>query len=271
MKIKILGTSGTGGWPSMFCTGFASQRALELGGKNIRSRSSILIDDILKIDFPPDSFYQAVQHGFNFSHVKYLFITRSSYNNLAVEEFQNLSPFLSSRKHVDDMRIFGNQESIGKLKTLQPDLHASLHEIEPYQTLQIGSFVVSPLKARNNGDMYPLNYIIRKNHRAFLYATDTGFYDEKTWEFLRGKTMDLILLECTQGPKKSVFTEKMGLPDVLNFKKRAEEMGLANANTRWLLTHFSHQHGLLHEEMEEIASPFGFDISFDGMEIDMSM
>lgn len=269
MKIKILGTSGSGGWPAMFCNGYASQRALEIGGKNLRSRSSILVDGILKIDFPPDTFHQAITYGFNFAGVKYLFLTRSSFNNFACDEFMNLNPFLVNRKNMDYLRIFGNVESISKLKKFDGDIHATLHEIEPFQVLNIGSFVIYPLKAMNNGDMYPLNYIIRKGSRSVLYATDTGIYEEKTWKYLKGLNIELAIVECSQGPKKSAAAEKMGLPDVLIYKKKAEEIGLTGSHTRWMLTHFSHEGGLLHEEMEEVARPFGLEIAYDGLEVEL--
>jgi phosphoribosyl 1,2-cyclic phosphate phosphodiesterase len=184
--LKYWGTSGSGGWPSLFCNGHASQRALEAGGKNIRSRSSLLIDQVLKIDLPPDSFHQAVTFGFNFSDLKYLFITRSSYNNFAAGELENLTSFLAHRKNLDFVQIFGNNETIAKIKQMEGILHATFHEIQPDQMINIGSFDVYPLKAMNNGDLYPLNYIVRKNRKSVLYATDTGVYDEKTWKNLKG-------------------------------------------------------------------------------------
>lgn len=269
MQIKILGTSGSGGWPSLFCNGHASQRALEVGGKNIRSRSSLLIDQVLKIDFPPDSFHQAVSFGFNFSDLKYLFITRSSYNNFAAGELENLTPFLAQRKNLDFVQIFGNTESITQLKQMEGTIHANLHEIQPDQMINIGSFDVYPLKAMNNGDLYPLNYIIRKQRKSLLYATDTGVYEEKTWKNLKGLQVQTAIVECSQGPRKSTFMEKMGLPDVLTFKKKAEDIGLTNQHTRWIITHFSHQNGLLHEEMEEVARPFGLEVAYDGMELEV--
>lgn len=269
MHIKILGTSGSGGWPSLFCNGYASQRALEVGGKNIRSRSSLLIDQVLKIDFPPDSFHQAVSFGFNFSTLKYLLITRSSYNNFAAGEFENLTPFLAQRKNLDFVRIFGNTESIAQLKCMKEIIHATLHEIQPDQMINIGSFDIYPLKAMNNGDLYPLNYIIRKHHKSILYAIDTGVYEEKTWKNLKGLQVQTAIVECSQGPRKSASLEKMGLPDVLTFKKKAEDIGLTNQHTRWIITHFSHLHGLLHEEMEEVARPFGLEVAYDGMELEV--
>lgn len=269
MHIKILGTAGAGAWPSLFCNGYASQRALELGGKNIRSRSSVLIDDTLKIDFPPDTFHQAITSGLNFASVKYIFITRSSYSNFAAEEFSSLNPFLVERRNLDYLRIFGNAESIERLRKFDTSIHATLHEIQPYQMIQIGNYVVYPLKAMNNGDIYPLNYIIRRGKHTILYATDTGIYDEKTWKNLKGLRLDMVLVECSQGPRKSSFPEKMGLPDVLNYKRKAEEIGLTGRETRWILTHFSQQGGLLHEEMEDVAHPFGLEVAYDGMEIEL--
>jgi len=233
----------------------------------MRSRSSILVDQVLKIDFPPDTFHQAVNYGFNFASIKYLFITRSSYNNFAAEEFRNLNPFLVNRKNLEYLRIFGNVESMGLLKKFDSTLHATLHEIQPYQMINIGNFVVYPIKAMNNGDIYPLNYVIRKGSRTMLYATDTGLYEEKTWKNLKGLSVDVAIVECSQGPKKSTQTERMGLPDVLSYKRKAEEIGLTGSSTKWILTHFSQQGGLLHEELEEVAKPFGFTVAYDGMEV----
>ena len=51
--------------------------------------------------------------------------------------------------------------------------------------------------------------------------------------------------------------------------KKAEEIGFTDSNTQWVLTHFSHGGGLMHEEMEAIVKPKGFEVAWDGMEIEI--
>ena len=63
MKVQLLGTSAAEGWPGLFCNCRACEEARRLGGKNIRSRSSALIDGVLKIDLPPDTLYHVFRHG----------------------------------------------------------------------------------------------------------------------------------------------------------------------------------------------------------------
>src|SRR5690606_25207841 len=57
MNIHFLGTSSSEGWPALFCWCKDCWRARELGGANLRTRSSVHIDDVIKIDFPPDTLH----------------------------------------------------------------------------------------------------------------------------------------------------------------------------------------------------------------------
>ncbi len=265
MLIKILGSSNAEGWPALFCNCYACNRAKELGGKNLRSRSSVIIDDSLKLDFPPDTLHHIIQHNLDLSKLKYLLITRSDYYNFASEELKFLSPIDAQRKGLDYVRVLGNTESIYQLKRLNKSIHASLHEIEPFQTISLGNYIINSIRAQNNGDLYPLNYIIKKDRKSILYAINTGFYEEKTWKHVKGEYVDAVILECSQGPKKSQDNYKMGIPDVVQYKKRAEDVGLTGSHTQWILTNFSHNGGITHEEMEELALPFGFTVAYDGM------
>ncbi|HPC76977.1 MAG TPA: carbon-phosphorus lyase, partial [bacterium] len=44
MEIMFLGTAAAEGWPGVFCSCDYCKKARELGGKNIRTRSSVLIE-----------------------------------------------------------------------------------------------------------------------------------------------------------------------------------------------------------------------------------
>jgi phosphoribosyl 1,2-cyclic phosphate phosphodiesterase len=77
MRIQILGTAAAEGWPAVFCGCQTCLRARAAGGKDIRSRSSVQIDNEIKIDLPPDTYYHSVRHNIEFSRLKHLFITHS--------------------------------------------------------------------------------------------------------------------------------------------------------------------------------------------------
>ena len=76
MKIKYLGTELLKVGPVFFVI-VSIAGGKEKGGKNIRTRSSVLIDDDLMVDFPPDSYWHIVNYGIDASQIKHLVITHS--------------------------------------------------------------------------------------------------------------------------------------------------------------------------------------------------
>ena len=75
MKIKILGTAAAEGWPGLFCNCQTCQKVRRLGGKNIRSRSSVLIDETLMIDAGFDNFMHSLTDNADFTKIKDVFFT----------------------------------------------------------------------------------------------------------------------------------------------------------------------------------------------------
>lgn len=60
----------------------------------------------------------------------------------------------------------------------------------------------------------------------------------------------------------------MGLLDAAEQKERLLERGLADRSTIWVVNHFSHNGGWLHEEMAAQAQKYGMLASYDGMSIE---
>jgi len=59
----------------------------------------------------------------------------------------------------------------------------------------------------------------------------------------------------------------MGFPQNIRVKDRLIAQGNADANTIFIINHFSHNGGLLHDELVKMAKPHGFQVSYDGMEV----
>ena len=86
MRIQYWGTAAAEAYPAMFCTCEACCRALEKGGKNIRTRASALIDQSVMIDFSPDTNYNRLRYGYRMSQLQALCITHAHSDHLSVAE-----------------------------------------------------------------------------------------------------------------------------------------------------------------------------------------
>ena len=271
MNIRILGTCAAEGWPALFCNCQACRNARRLGGKNIRTRSSLQIDDLLKIDFPPDTLIHTHKYDLELHNLKYILITHSHADHLSPAELTYLIDPYAVPPLTDSLKIFGNSSSIDIIKKANENLFSKysglLNKISPFQKLSLPPYTITTLKAMHKPDEESLNFIIESDGKRVLYACDTGYYDHSTWKFLKRKKVDLVISECTEGPQRSDYIYHMGFPNVLEFKKKAEEINLTNSKTSWVLTHFSHGGELMHNDLEELVEPEGFKVAWDGMEI----
>ena len=60
----------------------------------------------------------------------------------------------------------------------------------------------------------------------------------------------------------------MNFEKVFEMKKRLEEMGSFSGGM-YVLTHFSHNAGVTHDEIAECVATEGIQVAYDGMEIDI--
>ena len=73
------------------------------------------------------------------------------------------------------------------------------------------------------------------------------------------------MLECTHGDE-DVWDNHMGIPAVL--KTRERMLRPASLQRRqFVATHFSHNGGLLHHELEERLNPHDILVAYDGMRL----
>ena len=70
MVITFLGTAAATARPLVFCRCQACRRAWTQGGKDLRRRSSVLIDDDLLIDLGPDLMSAAFSCGADVSRIR---------------------------------------------------------------------------------------------------------------------------------------------------------------------------------------------------------
>lgn len=269
MKIQFLGTAASEGIPSLFCTCALCKKSIQIGGKDIRTRTSAMIDEDLKIDFPPDSFLHMIHHKLDYEKVKDVLFTHSHSDHLYAEDLvARLPGYAQASDHV--IRLYGNQTVIEKCQETL-DLNGGvqgkfeLREIIAFEQLTLTSSLAIPLPAFHDSKEACFIYYIEKEEKKILYGHDSGWFPEETFEWLKDKELDLVILECTLGQNPGDPKGHMNVKNVLATQAWLKKTGIIDKTSKVVVTHFSHNANLTHEELCNIFSPHGIMTAYDGM------
>jgi len=271
MRIQILGTGAAEAWPALFCGCKTCVRARQAGGKDYRSRASLQIDDLYKIDLPPDTYYHMVRFHLDLSALKYLFITHSHEDHLAGHELAYVRPPFAHNLAHPPIRVYGNAAVASMLEPVAGRCQGLLevHQAEPFLPIKADHLAFTPVIAEHAPPEQALNYVIQSPSATVLYACDTGLYGEQTMGFLAGLHLDLAIIECTQGTQPLPSTYHMGWEGVLRLRDDLAKLAALPAQAPVVITHFSHNIGLLHEELEALAAPEGVTVAYDGITLEL--
>jgi len=266
MKILLLGTAAAEGWPCPFCSCDACTRARSLGGKDIRGKAGLIIDDCVKIDFGPDTLGQVQRLNLDLRSITTLIFTHSHNDHFAPLELLYRESSYVTVGELPTMYVYGSEGVISKLKAAYVDAPYATFVLEPplqafeEVTTQDGTNIL-PLPAMHSGDAFLLR--ISRNGSTMLQGHDTGRFPDETVSALRGVGLDIVLLDCTYGPGSG--GGHMGIADVLETAERLRSVGAVHENTQVVATHFSHNGGLLHDELLSRFSSHGIQVSYDGL------
>lgn len=273
MRVHFLGTAAAEGFPNPFCICDACQRARDLGGKNIRSRTSVLFDDDLKVDFPPDFFYHAIHNNLDLTSIKDLLITHTHYDHFnAGDLFNRIEGFAHGIEH--PLNIYGNDlvmKELGEtLPASQVNKRFTYRHVRPFKEEKIETAVITPLLADHDQMETCLLYYIEKNGRKILYGNDTGWFPDETWEWLKDKEIDLAILDCTgayNNDKRS--RNHMCIETIIEVQKKFAADNILAEDGKIVATHFTHNSNFLHDEFVKAFDPYGIIVAYDGMVVEI--
>lgn len=269
MHIHVLGTAAYEGIPSLFCRCSLCQEARKRGGKDIRTRTSVLIDGELKIDFPPDTLHHMLRDGLDLENVKDLLITHSHSDHLYAEDLvARLPGYAQAADHA--IHIYAHDVPLLRIHTMMQEYGAGwnekyqLHRIQPFQRFGTQTAEVVPLPANHQRYETSLIYYMEKNGQAFLHGHDSGRFPQETLDWLQGNRLDGVLLECTSGNLPHCSTH-MNAAVVLETKAWMKQHGVIQAGTPFVVSHFSHNAGMTHDDLCAHFEPHGIQVAYDGM------
>jgi phosphoribosyl 1,2-cyclic phosphate phosphodiesterase len=277
MKLKYYGTAAAEGFPGLFCDCEACRKARQAGGKNIRTRSQALVDDTLLIDFPPDTYLHVLHYGLDLKPITACIVTHAHTDHLYPIEFEMRRHGYAYAKGggpLAPLDIYLTEKSAEVVRQT-PRLHAAedetirINTVVPFAPFPVGGYTVTALKADHDVRTDPVIYMISKD-KTMLYGNDTGYFLPETWEYLE-KTkpyFHYVSLDCTGITKADYRTNHMCLETNIEVRDRLIAIGCADENTVFCVHHFSHNGGLIHDELVPVAAEHGFLVSYDTMEVE---
>lgn len=271
MKLQFLGSGASEGIPNPFCKCDVCEKARQLKGKNIRTRSALLIDGVMQIDFAPEFSYQVMRENVDVTKIKDLLFTHTHPDHFNVGDlFSRMVGYGFNITH--PLYIYGNDIAINGCLAVLPNYSKErfmFNLVVPYQTTKSSSnYSVTPLLANHAKWEYCFIYLIEKDGKTMLYGHDSGYFPELTWQWLKnsGKQIDLAIFECSYGFTQNEHTDNhMSIETVLSCQKRMITDGIFHNKTELLTSHHSHSSGFMHDELVDIFKPYNIEVAYDGL------
>ena len=284
MKLQFLGTGAAEGVPAVFCGCATCKEVRKRGEKEFHSRSQLVIDDELSIDFPPDAYYHSLKFNADLNALKYILVTHSHMDHFYAHDF-----ILRGYKYAyglpsSKLQIFGNAE-VKKVfeectrRELRADVLDGLEfiELRPFTSCSFGAhseYTVFPLKAQHSKTETALVFLLEKGDKTYLHLTDTGLLPTESVDGLeaylkaKNKTIDFITFDCTFLFKEAgAISRHMGLHENKILQTEFFRRGLLNENTRFAITHYSHNASPFLENLQKAELEYGVIAAYDGLTV----
>lgn len=278
MEITFLGTGAAEGVPAMFCNCEYCQNIRKLGLSEYRTRTQVLIDGELSVDFPPEAYVHSLRFGVDLSSLKYLLVTHSHMDHFYAHDFI-LRGYKYAVLDEDKLRIFGNEE-VEKVfaectaREMKPEVAARLEftRIEPYQRLSFGGYTVLTVPAQHSKTEQALLFYIEKNGKGYLHLHDSGIFSDDAILFLKENRAraNLVAFDCTFVDKSyGENARHMGIEDNMKIKRMLLNAGVAGEDTMYVVTHFSHNSNPTRARLKKIEEEYGVTAAYDGLKTEI--
>ncbi len=269
MHLFFLGTAAAEGFPAIFCDCPNCREARALGGKNLRLRSALLVNEDLLIDFGPDLLASAQKFKKNLARVTTGLVTHAHEDHLYLGNFDMRKPDFTAHLRIPTLRLYGPSDVAALFKEAGADLtemRIELHTVHAFDRWQDNDYTFTAYRAYHGvGYLDALFYSIEDGQHAILYATDTGPFPADTWQALAGRSFDAIILEETLGDES--YSQHLSISSHLEHADRMRSEGMLRPGGRIIAHHMSHTANPAHEKLEAILNPHGIEVGYDGMEV----
>lgn len=278
MKITYLGTGAAEGVPAMFCNCDFCRQVRKAGATEYRTRSQVVIDGDLSVDFPPEAYVHSLSAGIDLSALEFLLVTHSHMDHFYAHDFI-LRGYKYAQLNCPTLNIYGNTEvkSVFEECTRREMREEVAKDIKfntvgAFQAFYAGGYRVLTLPAVHGTKEEALLYYVEKDGKGYLHLCDTGALTGGAIDFLakNGAHAHLITFDCTfLDAEPRVGTRHMCLKDNMNIKARLDGAGVTDGKTKCVITHFSHNAKPWREKLSKIEENYPVIAAFDGLTLEI--
>ena len=276
----FLGTGAGEGTPDPFCSCQVCENARKLGGREIRTRSAFLADDVM-VDLGSDYFAQCAKYRLSLADLEHLLISHTHDDHM--DERMIWEHFVARGDREKTLNIYLSKDGMRfyeewYLKKYPPEwlrgIELTSLEIGEYR--QIGSWKVKPLRGRHSTEFEKnsTNYLMEKPGMKLYYALDSGYFLDETFEALKGEKLDVLIMECTNPIlDRRVTGRTAGHMDYFTAMETLEELYQRDTITDATRVYFTHispnetTHAMLEEHLAGLDTPYRIIAAYDGLEI----
>lgn len=284
MQITFLGTAAAEGYPNAFCACDNCETARTRGGRNIRHRSSAIIDGQFLIDLGPDLQAASASLGIPLTGIRYAAQTHEHIDHLDPGNFFSRSDMVGVPNKIQmewlatagaldrASRTFDGFPPGESFDSLAVQERFNVHHtpIAPYEERRLGPYRVFAVPANHAKNIQPLLYAIERDGRQLFYATDTTTLPAEVWRALaeRGWRFDVVVMDHTFG----IEDRSTGHLNATEFRRHLDAMReheLLAADARVYATHIAHHSNPPHEQLVAMVTPHGYDVAWDGLTVEV--
>ncbi len=275
MKIIFLGTGASEGIPGLFCSCKVCEAARQKKERELRRRTSVMIDGDFMIDFSPDLFDCAINWGMDYRNIKRIFITHSHEDHFDADTLVARTWFNIKDFEVPKLKIYGNDHVIKcvgeKSICRRSEKTFDLNTVEVYKTITEDGYTVVALQADHVKGEKSLLYLVQKGGKTYFHCTDSGELRENVFAYFKSQKIhiDAVAFDCTYAFLNEKYYGHMNCKQVLKMRDKLKELSIIDEKSRVFLTHISHTGKATHEELSAYAKQYGMEVAYDGMEVEI--
>ncbi|MET3557657.1 phosphoribosyl 1,2-cyclic phosphate phosphodiesterase [Streptococcus rupicaprae] len=273
MEICFVGTAASEGFPAPFCACQECQSAKREGGKNLRRRSSAVVDGQVLIDFGPDTYTAYLSGIVDLLSITDIVLTHSHTDHFYERELVNLFEPMSLHNPNLPIKIYGNETVIAQIKNYMVSQRRCFDQfsevmtliiVQPFESFKVAHLTFTALLANHAGpNENAYIYEIFSGDKSMLYGTDTGLLPAETVAYLQQHPQNLYVFDATTGSYLSPYDSHMSFREIA---QTLEAIGMpSHSDIPIFGTHFVHGFCGLHDELIEQGKQYGIIPAYDGL------
>lgn len=281
MRVQFLGTGAAEGVPPLFSRSEFARRVRRERGPDLRTRSALRIGDEYQIDFGPDHFFQGIRCGCDFYDLEHLLITHTHADHIQLDAI--LAKEMPAETNGRGVTLYASKAGASWLDevfefavkpSFDPERYGAVREKYPIRALEyfeeytVGDLTVRTVQGNHrvaaSGERSVNPLITVPDGGTMLYAVDTGYYEEPSWEYLTGAKLDVLVMETTFGGRTDRGEKPSGHLDAHSFLRmltRMLEESVIRDDTVVYATHINPDQGLDHAGLTRFFRPSAFPVT----------